>query len=102
MDLRCVRARKQRHDRERLAGIDGAQDDAHLVSVDELSGSVHRLGRFALGITDDQLDLAPVDAAAALISCTASWTPRLIPIPVEDEGPVSAVDNRSESALLRR
>ena len=27
---------------------------------------------------------------AALISCTASWTPRFMPIPVDDEGPVSA------------
>src|ERR1700756_1741447 len=27
---------------------------------------------------------------AALISCTASWMPRLIPTPVDDEGPVSA------------
>ena len=27
---------------------------------------------------------------ASLISSTASWTPRLIPTPVDDEGPVSA------------
>jgi hypothetical protein len=56
MDLRRVGAREQRHDRERLAGIDRAEDDAHLL-VRELGRSVHGLGRIALGVAGDQLEL---------------------------------------------
>ena len=63
MDLRRVRAREQRHDRERLAGIDRAEDDAHLLPARELGRAVHRLGRIALGVAGDQFDLPPVDAA---------------------------------------
>ena len=63
MHLRRVRAREQRHHREQLAGIDRAQDDAHLLRVRQFGGAVHGLGRIALGIADDQLDLPPVDAA---------------------------------------
>ena len=63
MDLRRVRACEQGHDRERLAGIDRAEDDAHLLSARELRRSVHCLRRVALGVAGDQFDLAPADAA---------------------------------------
>ena len=66
MELRRVCTREQRHDGERLAGIDRAENDAHLVCVGELRGAIHCLGRFALGVANDQLDLPSIDAAGGV------------------------------------
>jgi hypothetical protein len=63
MNLRRVRLREQRHHRKRLAGIDGAQHGADLMSVGEFGGAVDGLGGFTLGVADDQFDLPPVDTA---------------------------------------
>ena len=63
MQLRDVGAREQRHHRERLAGIDRAEDHADLVSARELGGAVHGFGRIALRVAADQLELTAIDAA---------------------------------------
>jgi len=66
MDLRHVGACEQGHDRKRLAGIERTEDDTDLLGVGELGCAVHGLGRFALGVADDQLNLPPADAAGCV------------------------------------
>lgn len=90
MDLRRVGARKQRHDRERLAGIDRTDDDAHLLAVGKLGRAVDRLGRIALGVAGYQLDLPPVDAAGIVDLAYRQLDATMMPTPVAEEGPVSA------------
>jgi hypothetical protein len=79
MDLRRVGACEQRHYRKRLAGIDRAEHDAHLLSARELGGAVHGLGRVAWVSRVMSSICRPSMPPAALISCTASWIPRLMP-----------------------
>ena len=66
MDLRRVGAREQRHHRERLAGIDRPEHAADLLAAGEFGRAVHRLGRIALGVPRDQLELPAVDAAGGV------------------------------------
>src|SRR5262249_40306209 len=55
-------ARDQRGRRQRFARIQRAPHDLHLVPARELRRAVDRLGRIALRIADDELDLSPLDA----------------------------------------
>ena len=43
-----------------------AEHDADLLGMSELGRSVHGLGRLALGVADDQLDLSPVHATGGI------------------------------------
>ena len=43
--------------------LTGPKTTLDLLALRELGRSVHRLGRIALGVADDQLDLPAVDAA---------------------------------------
>ena len=61
--MRRVRASEQRHDSERLARIDRAEDDAYFLPARQFRRSVHGLRRIALGIAGNQFDLPAVDSA---------------------------------------
>jgi len=58
--------------------------------ADQFLRGVHRLGRIALGVAHDDLELAALDAAAALIASAAKLTPRLKPMVGAELGPVIA------------
>src|SRR5262249_60078774 len=60
MDLGSVGTREQGHDRERLAGIDRAEDDADILPMRQLRCSIDRLCRVALGVASNQFDLPPI------------------------------------------
>src|SRR3954464_8652682 len=66
MPRRSVGAREQGRDRKRLTRIDRTEHDADLCAARELGRAIHRLGRIALRITCDQLELAAIDATGLI------------------------------------
>ena len=77
-------------DRERLAGID--RTEHHLDLAPRVSSAAlftALVGSLWVSRLISSI-WRPSIPPAALISCTAIATPRLMPIPVDDEGPVSA------------
>src|SRR5262249_26942634 len=59
-------ARDERRRRQRFSRVQRAPDDARLGALRQLGYGVDRLGRIALRVAHDQLDLATVDAAGVV------------------------------------
>ena len=67
-----------------------APDRMDLGLADQFLRGVHRLGRIALGVARDDLDLAALDAACGIDRIDGEITPRLKPIVGAELGPVIA------------
>ena len=66
MNVRHLGAGHDRRDGQRLARIERPPDRVDLDLADQFLGGVDRLGRIALGVAHDDLDLAALDAAGGV------------------------------------